>query len=450
MHRECADDNAFFLSFLNGPIRKTFKRLPPTAEWGRFRKYVPRMRELEEYCIPETLSLEVLSVLQSLTINNLLLPKLNTLQLGSIDNWLVPYVSLFLSPGITSIFLGFGSDCPRAMIASTVSSLWMPCPGLQNIRLRFPSRDAMITFAVSGMLLAANRNTLQKFDVNSPLTEEACEAVYTLPNLCQLSVHIERETSLPSASLPNLTELTIDCEDEGDWPRLFQGATFGKLESVTFHPRSEEIGDFLGAFERVALSSSMQNTLSRFHVSAPYPWNPNYSSLLPFTQLVNLNIGFSCEDGCASRVDDDMIIDLSRAMPKLQLLKLGYEPCRESTTGVTAKGLLALALHCPNLYYLNIHFQVAGLIAPPPAGPGISISDTETTGSWTGCALKCFVAGETEVPEESALVMAFTLLRIFPRIDSINATAQGWEEIEDAIYESSIVQVSKPPYCTFK
>ena len=160
----------------------------------------------------------------------------------------------------------------------------------------------MITAAVSGVLLATNRNTLRKLHVDSLLTKEASEVVFKLSDLRTLSVVIKRGTSLPSLSLPNLIELTISYEDEGDWPQLFHGAELGKLESVSFSPQSKGIGDILGAFERVALSSSIQNTISKFHISAKYSWNPNYSSLLPFTQLVDLSIGFSCDKSCSSRL----------------------------------------------------------------------------------------------------------------------------------------------------
>ena len=173
--------------------------------------------------------------------------------------------------------------------------------------------------------------------------------IFKLSSLRSLLVVVERENSLPSASLPNLAKLTIDCDNEDGWPQLFNGATFGKLESVTFYHKSKEVGDFLGAFERAAFSSSVQNTLSVLRLRAFRSWSPKYSSLLPFTQLVELHIDFSCHNGCSSGVDDDIITNLSRAMPKLQYLQLGDEPCEEFTTGVTAKGLVSLALHCPDL-----------------------------------------------------------------------------------------------------
>ena len=389
------------------------------------------MRELNERGTLETLSSEVFSVLQPRTINDPLLPNLNTLRLSGIDESFIPFISLFLSPRITSIL--FMSSVLSNPVASTVATLSTLCPNLQAISLILP-RDPMITAAVSEMLLAANRNTLQILDVDSPFTEEAGEVVYKLPNLRDLGVVIEGETSLPSASLPNLTQLRIECENEGGWPRLFHGATFGKLESITFYPQSDEIGDFLGAFGRVALSSSVQNTLSKFYLYAPCSWNQNYSSLLPFMQLVELSIGFSCEDGCSSMVDDDIVISLSRAMQKLQVLKLGGEPCGEPAMGVTAKGLVALAFHCPDLRFLRIHLLVASLSAPP-ASPGVT-RNTEPTGSWTDCGLRELVVGKIPVPEESALMVALTLLRIFPRITSIYSYYEGWKKVKNALYLS--------------
>ena len=365
------------------------------------------------------------------------LPNLNVLYLSIIERRSISFITLFLSPRITSILLMFSASDPCIeSIVSTVTALPTHCPNLQAITLYFLPRDPIITAAISDMLLATGRNTLRKFRVDFPLKEEADEVVCKLPNLCDLSVVIERKTSLPSASLPNLIELEIICGDGSGWPGLFHGATFGKLKSVTFRPRSEGIDNFLGTFERVALSSSVQDTLSKSHLFAFSSWNPNYSSLLPFTQLVDLVIDFPCDYyGCTSTVDDGIVIDLSRAMPKLISLKLGDVPCKEPMMGVTAKGLVALALHCLDLQHLRVHFQVASLSALP-ASPGIC-RNTKPTGSWTGCALRELVVGAIAVPEESVLMVALTLLRIFPRIDDINSyDDEGWRKVEDAIYLS--------------
>ena len=64
-------------------------------------------------------------------------------------------------------------------------------------------------------------------------------------------------------------------------------------------------------------------------------------------------------------MDDGVIMNLARTMPKLETLELGGGPCREIPTGTTAKGLVVLADHCPDLRTLCIHFQVASFSAPP-------------------------------------------------------------------------------------
>ena len=420
-----------FFPFLKYPIRKSFKRLPTTTEWARFRKYARKIRELSSQ---ETLPLEVFSVIQLGTINEHLLPNLKTLALWRVEEHFIPFIPLFLSPGTTTIALRFGSGIPEAAIASTITTLPTLCPNLQAISLDALPVDPMITAAVSGMLLVTNRNTLQKLDVDSPLTKEASEVLYQLPSLRSLSVVIEGVPSLPPASLPNLTELTIISDDDDDWPQLFHGATLGKLEFVIFYSHSRQIGDFLGAFERAALSSSVQNTLSRLYLFTGCSWNPSYSALLPFTQMVALDIRFLCDGGCSSTVDDSIVINLSRAMPKLQLLRLGENPCRQFATGVTAKGLVALAHHCQNLSLLRIHFQVTSLSATS-VGPGVA-PDAESTISWTGCALTDLEVGKIPVPEGSVLMVALTLLRIFPRLIFIDGTDEGWEKVANAICHS--------------
>ena len=392
------------------------------------------MREFRECGASYDLTVEALPVLQLCAIDEPLFPNLETLNLWGIHKLFIPVIPLVLSPRVTSIILGFGLGSPDAILASTVSSFPKLCPESQVIRLDFQGYP-MITAAVSEMVLATNRNTLQEFDVqSSPLTEEASAVISKLPNLRSLSVVVERETSLSSALLPNLTELELTCDNGGHWPQLFQRATLGKLNSVTFFLQSTQIDNFLETFEKVALSSSVQNTLSEFHIFTSCSWNPNYPSLLPFTRLVHLMINLHCGVGCSSRVDDDIIINLSRAMPKLQVLQLGDDPCREITIGVTAKGLMALALHCPNLRRLRIHFQVASLITSP-TNPGMT-PDVEPTGSWTDCALTELVVGNIPVPEESTLMVTLTLLRIFPRIARIDSCGEEWGEVEDAIFLS--------------
>ena len=389
--------------------------------------------------------------MQLCAVSEPLFPNLKTLELFSVAGKSIPFIPLFLSPRTTIIRLRFiRPESPTAMVAPMVATFPILCPSLQEIRLNYLPMDPAIVAAVSGMLIASNRNTLRSVIVDSPLTEEAHEAIFKLPNLRDLSLIIERGTPLPSMVLPNLTDLVIGYDRDCDWLPMFQEATLGKLEAVTFNHKAEQIGDFLEAFERVTLGSSVQDTLRQFYLHTSCSWNPNYSSLLPFTQLKDLIIGFSCDDSCSSRVDDDIIMNLARTMPKLETLQLGGEPCSEIPIGVTVKGLVVLANHCPNLLTLTIHFQVASFSAPA-AIHGMT-ANVGSTALRRDCTLENLIVGEIPMPEESVLMVAVTLARIFPHLDYIYYTDQDWEHVVDAIRISrQIIDYSgKPPLYTSK
>jgi len=396
------------------------------------------MRKLEIFGTLGIPSTEVLSVLRFRTIDRPLFPSLKMLDLSSVPGSFIPFIPLFLSSKTTAIDITFSaSEAPKAVIASMVTTLPTLCPNLQIISLENLPRDPDITAAVSGMLLATNQNTLRSFHVDSPLTGEAHEAIYKLANLCELSTVIEKDTPLPPAVLPNLTNLTITYDGGDDWMQVFRGATLQKLESAIFYPQSTQIGDFLRAFARMALVISAQNALSELFLYTTCSWNPTYRSLLPFTQLKVLHIEFSCRGGCSSRVDDGIIIDLARAMPKLETLHLGDAPCRQIPIGVTAKGLVALANHCLDLSTLRIHFQVDSL-SDKPAAAGIA-SNVGSIAPRRDCALTELDAGHIFVPEGSVLTVALTLARIFPCIETIyysDDDDETWDEVEEAIRDS--------------
>jgi hypothetical protein len=202
----------------------------------------------------------------------------------------------------------------------------MKCPNLREICLTDLPRDRMITLAVSELVLNINKNTLHSFEVDYPLTKEACEVIYQLPDLCTLYAAIDVPTALPTVVLPNLNNLDVDYFDGYHWLQSLRGASVEKLDSIAVSAESDSIDGFLEEFKTVALTTSIPATLSTFRFYTGHPWRPNYRPLLPFTQLQCLTIGFSCELGCSSTIDDDTITDLARAMPRLETLELGNKP----------------------------------------------------------------------------------------------------------------------------
>ena len=393
------------------------------------------MRELRVDAFEDLVTLDALFVLQLHTGNELLLPRLGVFECEAVSGAFVPFLPLFLSPKTVKIDLKFAANAPTFMLASTIARFSKLCPNIQYLLLDRLPRHQIITDVVSELALACNRDTLQCFGVDSPLTEEARRFLHTLPDLRRLWAVIQGPMLLSPVVLPNLRQIFVEWDSGRDWLQGFRGATFGKLERITFQPPSgsAQTDGFLEDFQRVALATSLQNTLSEFSVWTSQPWNPNYSSLLIFNQMEELEIEFSCHNGCSSTVNDDIVTSLARAMPKLEILRLGKAPC-SALTGVTLRGLVALAGHCPQLSELRIHIQAGelgeaaatGIELPRPSGNAAVILRTD-------CALTVLQVGEAPIPQEVVLAVAQTLLEVFPQIHNIEYTEPLWESVVEII-----------------
>lgn len=380
----------------------------------------------------DSITPDTLLVLQFHTVNDPWLPRLKTFECMDATEAFTPFIPLFLSPKTARISIKFAKGTPMLVIGSMIKRLSPLCPDLAFITLNSLPRDSVVTEAVSEMLLACNRDTLKSFCVDSPLTEEAREVVYRLPRLYNLWVVIQGPTSLPTVALPNLTTIDVEYNDGLSWLQAFHGAKFEKLKTAAFHSKSVHVGDFLGAFESAALSMSAQNTLSRFLFYTSRPWIPNYSSLLSFHQLKEIEIQFSCGGGCSSRIDDDIIISLARAMPKLEILRLGTAPCATST-GVTVNGLIGLARLCPRLSKLLIHFRAASFVEASTSAATLSDPSDSELVRQEHCALTDLEVGGIPIPAQLGLTVALVLLQIFPRIVNIGYINPEWRSIAGTI-----------------
>jgi hypothetical protein len=388
------------------------------------------MRELKLDLPEEPIPSDVLSVLQLHALNAPLLPNLKSLELKEATADLIPFIPLFLSHMTTNIEILFDTAPPAVMVASMIINLPKLCPRLESISLNPLPRDSTITNAASEMFLACNLEVLRHFLVDTPLTEEASQIVFQLPNLLGLWAIFTEPTSLLKVSLPGLTELDIEYHHGHDWLKAFHGTTLSKLTEVTFNPKCNQIGNLLESFESVALATSAAATISQFRVYTSCSWDPGYRSLLAFRQLKELVIEFSCHHGCSSRIDDDIVITLAQAMPKLETLQIGGAPCHVPSN-VTIHGLIAFAHHCLDLSRLRIHFQTDSLIValanegtPSPPKSYLPRED---------CALAILEVGEIPIPHQYTLPAVLTLLHIFPQLRAIEYVNEDWAWVADTV-----------------
>jgi len=398
---------------------------------GAFPKVCPKDAEAQDRYLQEPRDLGYSPSAAASYRQQPLVSGAQNIPLRGIHGGVHPFIPSFLSPKTAEINIGFAEDSPTVAVATMISRLPSLRPDLAFVTFYNLPKDPMITEAVSEMLLACNREALQAFCVDSPLTEEARDVVYRLRKLSSLGAIIQGSTSLPTVELPNLTTIYVEYEGGLNWLEGFRGAMLKKLEFAVFRTEANHIGDFLGAFESVALTASAQNTLSGLWFYTSRSWSPNYSSLLSFNQLKTVEIEFSCEGGCSSRLDDDIVVNLARAMPKLEILRLGKAPCA-TPTGITVNGLIALACRCPRLSKLRIHFQASTLIEAATSATTPSPSH-ELVVRWEDCDLTDLEVGKTPIPSQSELTVAHTLLQIFPRLLNIKGKNRNWKTVEKTI-----------------
>ena len=232
---------------------------------------------------------------------------------------------------------------------------------------------------------------------------------------------------LPNVKL-NVVDIDVGYGHDNGWLQAFRTARFGELSSITFFGIDSPKG-FLEAFERVTHTTSIATTLSRFLFFTPHGWEPNYLSLLPFTRLKQLIIEFSCARDCTSTVDDDIITDLARALPELEIVRFGKSPCGKPT-GITARGFTALARCCLRLSCLSIHFQVASL-----SSSNVSSGD-ETAIPQEECGLTELHVGYMLLPDDSGSMVIEALTRIFPRLKFIDYSDRSWKNAVDAMMDA--------------
>ena len=430
IRESAADLEVFFPS--DCFLVKSFNRIPTKAEWNRFRKYAGGMRALKVDASQDLFAPEVLSALQLRTGNDPFLPRLCSCQCTEVTEQFIPFIPLLLSQQIENISVTFARTSPIVMVASTISRFPTWSPNIQRLYLTHLPRNPLITEAVSEMVLACNRDTLRVFVVTSSLTEEARRVLYTLPKLRLLSAVLRGPTSLPPVVLPDLAGVSVAYDHGSDWLQLFLGGTFGKLGTVTFFPSgSAQIDGFLEKFQSAAVS--FQDTLSEFRFRTLQSWSPSYSSLLAFKQLKILEVDFSCHTGagCWSQVDDSVAVSIAQAMPRMEILRLGREPC-SNPTGLTLKGLVALAHHCPQLSKLRVHLHLEELAEAMTRTNPMSLSEPVAIPRME-CALTELQVGEAPFPPEASLTIALALVQLFPRIHTIEYLNSPWKSVVDSI-----------------
>ena len=158
-----------------------------------------------------------------------------------------------------------------------------------------------------------------------------------------------------------------------------------------------------------------------------------------FKNLTCLKLHSGCSYFCTSHyLTDDDIDLLTKALPCLEDLAIGGEPCGVPSQ-ITFKSLYTLSHRCTRLTGLLIHFNPASFITKvgkdsESCNAALGLSDDETLSSDL-CPITTINVGNIPLPGQhyASCVMALGLLAVFPRLKVLKFENGEWGKVRDLI-----------------
>ena len=401
---------------------------------------------------PVVLSEAALKLLNTRFSNTCMLPKLRNINWVSLSpggRLVTPMLPLIVSPVLTHFRLKthYSGDAPY--LVSALEALAPAYDSLVEIRVSCTIHDPRVIDATSTLLLKCNPKKLRYFNVDSTLSNEAFIRAAQLPNLEKLVIRTdaaELSLPLPTSMFPSLISLEVNTTDTTPSP-LLQTVTY--IQSEVFQRLhlnfpAAALGTFLPTTISALQPRGLHQMLTTLSISPTGHFDLDIASirsLLCLTQLNDLRINFRCSrNRCPYKLSDGDLRELVKAMPKLQLLSLGSFPCSHPANN-TLKSLITIANHCKHLDELVIHTNVGAVINElhQRRDWGHGWTPEDPLSAFIGCPVRSIMFGSCPIPHDGqgAIVFALILLRLFPRLNSVEAACLVrdplWEVVQHVI-----------------
>ena len=344
-----------------------------------------------------------------------------------------PYVDLFFSPHLTSVDIFVppswkNSEVPRNIlpaITSVISAL--PTPTLRTLFVEVDCHGTSSSYfkdSLSSVILRCGPSLTRLFSP-IPLSDAAINHLIHLPHLRHW--HIEypppnySTSSLPLVFPPLKDFLLVEGAARG-WLSLFKRLVDRVSSTQDMIPLSRikesleslMIEDFTDSTIDVSLASTIQT----------------------FRNLDHLKVEFHCDgDGglqCAFKLNDENIIELAMALPRLEVLFLGH-PCYENSCATTIACLLQISVHCVKLRSLEIHFNTTNIVddfknlSGDPRFQELRLLPK--------CALSCLDVCEIPfaLDESDFETVADGMADIFPYLERCDGLDEIWDGLNEKI-----------------
>ena len=368
--------------------------------------------------------------MQAPTLGHYPLPNLRSINWG-ICSWdLIPFLRLFLNPGLVNVQINFPDGNPHLYRPVTVSLI--PTGDLTHLRLEYMEEDSSSLDALHNLLDEASE-TLRAVSLDGKLSMSVLEKLLQLPNLSSLDVRLpETRISPPEVVFPSLKHLVVGYREAGSWLHILGNIPTPTLQEldVTFSGSSP---GYLQTLVSSLLDANIERTLISLRVKcssenrAPLT-EAGVGPLLSFGGLTTLELITSCTDNqCGFQLDDSIVSELAMALSQLTSLVLGDTPCKASTLGVTVASLVALSTNCADLDLLRLHFNTNDITSR-------NTHANPQTHKFA-CKLRTLEVGSQPLPSNpnDTLLVTFTILHIFPHVETILSVGENWKEVRQAV-----------------
>lgn len=294
--------------------------------------------------------------------------------------------------------------------------------------------------------MQCNPYRLRKYNIDSPLSASALRHVIQLPSLEEFWLVVDSfqlPDPLPVIVFPSLRLLDVEYKGNHTWLELLPAIENPVLTSIFVECSGTGVERFMDAFKLTVAGCRLQERLQEFRIRSQDEFKISpaiLASTLSFKNLTSLKVLSECPSSVCQTFDltDNDIDLLTNAMPRLEALAIGEEPCGVPSQ-ITFKSLYIISCRCAQLSNLQIHFNPVLFVTrldtdSESGGVALGLSDLTAPPSDL-CSVTSLDVGNIPLPSESntSYILALGLLGVFPRLEKIEYEDGEWEDVCDLI-----------------
>ncbi|KAG1851910.1 hypothetical protein F4604DRAFT_1933846 [Suillus subluteus] len=419
-----------------------FQRTMTLDDWSIFCKYNHRVRSLfnechERYSKDAICSTKIWRALSRPPFSLPLLPNLTSLTWANASDKTFQYVQLFVTPKLTMLHLStayYGRFTFGPSKESIFSSIAKSCPSVSDLGFDFGRNRAEYTVSVgdtSTMLRLWSHLTSVR---TGTISEATILHLSKLPSLRVLKF------TLPSTSISTdaqkLLQRPVFCalqELDVTFNSLVILDAF--LEKLTITPKvlsftitggvgsERALPGLISRLSDVCAHSSLQEVrLSITGQPAYYNASIEAAAFQPLYAFRNLRkLDFEPDAFCIVQIDDASLLQMAKAWPYLEELRISKYPSRYQ---VTAHAFVVLLRYCPRLRSVTvpIDWSTIDVHTIPPDIPYQGFSQK---------ALSNLFVGGSSITRPTSI--AAFISAVAPNLRSITGTDSSWKTVQNLL-----------------